>query len=568
MQFDADRLERALVEGIVGVTSPDEVFAAVCVALREALGDRVLVSIYVADEERLWLSAQRGYDQVVHTHSPGAGLYSRAFAEARPVAVACSVSTDPTYIEVVRGIESLAAAPFTSHVSGIVGIESRAQLDELTGIAIVEAAATTIQTALDRLAESGDPIRSGRLRLLRAVSALATCKDPNAIVELLARSVGDSLGLDLVQVAPVEDGRLEPRIVWSRTGDRSLQLDPDGFRDQAARFAHELVIGSEEGLATIVGIPLRAAGERHGYLIGASRALATFAHERIDEALVAATTAAQSLAAVARAHELRRSREAVRTSEESLERLLVSVDEHVFSLERTADERLRVVRGRDALVEVLGSDPANGVEPATRWLEAIHPDDRPKVEIALAAGLAGGTVDLEHRLVVGDDGARTHRLRGQFRVEHGRTLFEAIVTDITEHRRAEHGRVRAEQRYHAVVESLFEGLVVLDLDGKIVSANASAQRILGREDDNLIGREASWFLVDETGATIAADELPGAATLRDGEPRTGVVLALRLPGGEQRWIEENTRALRAPDGELEAVVVTFADVTERAQAEQ
>ena len=107
-------------------------YAAVCTALRDALGEDVLASVYVADEERLWLTAQRGYDQVVHTHSPGAGLYSRAFAEGRALAVGRAVASDPAYIEVVRGIESLAAAPFSCQVAGIVGIETRERTDEET----------------------------------------------------------------------------------------------------------------------------------------------------------------------------------------------------------------------------------------------------------------------------------------------------------------------------------------------------------------------------------------------------------------------------------------------------
>jgi diguanylate cyclase (GGDEF)-like protein/PAS domain S-box-containing protein len=568
VHVDANRLQRALARGVEGATSPDEVYAAVCSALREALGDGVLASVYVEDEKRLWLSAQRGYDQVVHTHSPGAGLFSRSYAEGRPVVVSRSVSTDPTYIEVVRGIESLAAAPFAAHVSGVVGIESREPLEESAGIAIVELAARTIEDALAHLGVRGDQRASGRLRLLRAVSALATCKDPLAILELLARSVGDSLGLDLVQVALVEDGKLVPRVAWSRSGDRSLQLGAEGFRAQAERFAHELVIGSDEGLATIVGIPLRAAGERHGYLIGSSREPAAGALERIDEALVAATTAAQSLAAITRAHELRRSRDAVRSSEESLERLIVSVAEHVFCLERAHDASLRVVSGRSSLEQVLGNDLPPSSEPAELWLQAIHPDDRATVAAALEGALAGGTVDLEHRLIVSGDGTRTYRLRGRFRHEDGRDLFDAMVADVTERRRAEVGRERAEQRYHAVVESLFEGLIVLALDGRVVSANASAQRILGRAGADLIGQQASWSVIDANGDVVPVEELPGFATLRDGEPRTGVVLGVRLPGGQERWIEENTRALRAPDGELEGVVITFADVTERSQVER
>jgi hypothetical protein len=71
--LDADRLAHALARAVAGVTSADEVYTSVCSCLREELGDHLLASIYVADEDRLWLSAQRGYDRVVHTHAPGAG---------------------------------------------------------------------------------------------------------------------------------------------------------------------------------------------------------------------------------------------------------------------------------------------------------------------------------------------------------------------------------------------------------------------------------------------------------------------------------------------------------------
>ena len=568
MRVDADRLDRALARAVAGVTSADEAYTAVCGCLRSELGDDVLASVYVADEDRLWLSAQRGYDRVIHTHAPGAGLFTRAYEEQRALEVSRSARDDPAYIEVVPGIESLAAAPFSAHVAGIIGIESRTAIDESVGLAIVEHAARAIEGSLHRLAGRGDQRASARLRLLRAVSALAASQEPLSIVELLARSVGDALGLDLVQVALVRD-QLEPCIVWTRDLDRSRQLDADRFRAQAERFAYELVIGSEDSVTT-VGLPLLAAGELVGYLIGSSQEPASGAHERIDEALVAATTAAQSLAGLSRAGELRDSREDLRASKESLERLMESVAEHVFCLERDPDGSLRVVAGRGYLVRVLGYDPPESVEPATVWMDSIHPDDRRAVENALEQALGGGPVDLEHRLQLPDGTSRSYRLRGRFRRDAGRALFDAMVADVSERQLAERERERAEQRLHAVVESLSEGLVVLGREGRIVSANASAHRILGRDDGDLIGvhPDESLSFVDVSGIPLSPDARPGRATLADGEPRTGVLMGVHRPDGQLRFIEENSRGLLTPDGELEGVVITFADVTERFEADR
>jgi diguanylate cyclase (GGDEF)-like protein/PAS domain S-box-containing protein len=570
VRLDADRLDRALARAIAEVTSADEAYTAVCSVVRDELGDDLLAAVYVADEDRLWLSAQRGYDHVVHTHAPGTGLFARAYEERQSLAIAHSVRDDPAYVEVVLGIEALAAAPFTSHVQGVFGIESRVRLDGEVGLAIAESGARAIEQALDRLSSREDQHASGRLRLLRAVSALAAAQEPLAIVELLARSVGDSLGLDLVQVAQPVEGRLEPCIVWSRCQDRSLQLDADRFRAQAERFAHELVIGTGTGAETVVGLPLRAAGELVGYVIGSSAQAAPGASERIDEALVAATTAAQSLAGLARARELQRSREDLRASKESLERLMESVAEHVFCLERDLDGSMRVVAGHEYLARVLGHEPPVGVEPAQVWIESIHPDDREAVERALEHALGGGPVDLEHRLVVPDGPCRTYRLRGRFRRDGERHLFDAMVADVSERLRAELGRERAEQRYHAVVESLFEGLIVLGLDGRIVTANASAQRILGRTEAELLDPppDQTWSFLNASGAAISPYETPGYATHVDGEARTGELAGVYRPDGELRWIEQNSRGLRSRDGELDAVVVTFADVTERFETDK
>ena len=333
----------------------------------------------------------------------------------------------------MSGIEALAAAPFSANVSGIVGIESRLPIEEASGIAIVERAARAIEHALNRLASREDQRTSARLRLLRAVSTLAASREPLAILELLARSVGDALGLDLVQVALAGD-QLAPSLVWSRSHDRSRQLDPEQFRAQAERFAYELVLGIGGGRDDDRRRAAARRGQLQGYLIGASAERASGAYERIDEALVAATTAAQAL-----------------------------------------------------------------------------------------AGLT-----------------------------------------------AEGDRERAEQRFHAVVEALSEGLIVLGLDGRILSANASAQRILARSSSELIDQfpDDSLSFVDENGRQLAPSEKPGAATLHDGEPRTGVLLGVYRPDGELRWIEENTRGLRSRTGELEAVVVTLADVTERFEADR
>jgi diguanylate cyclase (GGDEF)-like protein/PAS domain S-box-containing protein len=117
-----------------------------------------------------------------------------------------------------------------------------------------------------------------------------------------------------------------------------------------------------------------------------------------------------------------------------------------------------------------------------------------------------------------------------------------------------------------IVEALETGVIVLDADGVATSANASACRILGVPAAAIVGRRPPYlgdrqaFLEDGRRVDAASD--PGLAVLRDGLPRTGVVIRrLETETGETTWISASCRPV--PGGVLYAI----ADVTERQRTE-
>lgn len=78
--------------------------------------------------------------------------------------------------------------------------------------------------------------------------------------------------------------------------------------------------------------------------------------------------------------------------------------------------------------------------------------------------------------------------------EKGR--FLTFLRDITERRRAEAELRESEERYHAVVESFFNGCVVHQ-DGKIVVANSAFAATFGYRSDEIIGQPISLFFDPE-----------------------------------------------------------------------
>lgn len=130
-----------------------------------------------------------------------------------------------------------------------------------------------------------------------------------------------------------------------------------------------------------------------------------------------------------------------------------------------------------------------------------------------------------------------------------------------------------EARYRLVVESMAEGVCVLDPSGQIISGNATAARILGVTMDQLLGRtsfDPRWRTTREDGADFPPDEHPAIVAVRTGVRQNGVVMGVHVPPEETRWIRINAAPVFEPgDAAPTQVVVTFEDITQaRADKEQ
>ncbi|MBK9713026.1 MAG: PAS domain S-box protein [Kouleothrix sp.] len=129
-----------------------------------------------------------------------------------------------------------------------------------------------------------------------------------------------------------------------------------------------------------------------------------------------------------------------------------------------------------------------------------------------------------------------------------------------------------EQRCRSVVAAIREGIVVQDADGSVQTLNASAERMLGLTEKQMIG--GALFdryapPIREDGSPFPPEANPILLSLRTGRPCTNVVLGLPGPEGQPCWISVNTQPMfREGEPAPYAVVCTLADITERKQAEQ
>ena len=127
-------------------------------------------------------------------------------------------------------------------------------------------------------------------------------------------------------------------------------------------------------------------------------------------------------------------------------------------------------------------------------------------------------------------------------------------------------------RFHALFETMAQGVVYQDAEGHITLANPAAERILGLSMDEMQGRSSidpRWHAIHEDGAAFPGEQHPAMLALKTGKPVQDVVMGVFHPRESvYRWILVNAMPeFRNDEPTPCRVYTTFTDITERKQAE-
>jgi diguanylate cyclase (GGDEF)-like protein/PAS domain S-box-containing protein len=154
----------------------------------------------------------------------------------------------------------------------------------------------------------------------------------------------------------------------------------------------------------------------------------------------------------------------------------------------------------------------------------------------------------------------------------GRTGYLALGLDITHRKETEEALRRSEARYRSTMMALGEGIVILDADGCITSANPAAERILNLsldESRNPIATDLRWDTIREDGRPFPSHDYPAMITLATGEPQRNVVMGVRGDDNRVTWISINSEPIfENGSAKPTSVVTSFSDITARKQAQE
>ncbi|MGH2375337.1 MAG: PAS domain-containing hybrid sensor histidine kinase/response regulator [bacterium] len=148
---------------------------------------------------------------------------------------------------------------------------------------------------------------------------------------------------------------------------------------------------------------------------------------------------------------------------------------------------------------------------------------------------------------------------------HGAFVMGASIASLIAWRMNEAVRARS----NLILHSAGEGIYGVDVQGHMVFANPAAARMIGREAEELIGKDGHELLHHSRpdGAPYPREACPIYAAFRDG--------TVRHEADEVFWRKDGTsfpvEYISTPileRGHLVGAVVTFRDITERKQAEE
>ncbi|MEI7490351.1 MAG: PAS domain S-box protein [Bacteroidota bacterium] len=125
----------------------------------------------------------------------------------------------------------------------------------------------------------------------------------------------------------------------------------------------------------------------------------------------------------------------------------------------------------------------------------------------------------------------------------------------------------SEQRFGSLFDTLSQGIVYQDTDGKIILANSSAQEMLGLILDQVMGRSSRdphWKSIHEDGSDYPGEEHPAMVALKSGKKVTDAIMGVYNPqAGSYKWLLINATPLfRNNEPAPYQVYTTFSDFTE------
>jgi diguanylate cyclase (GGDEF)-like protein/PAS domain S-box-containing protein len=219
-----------------------------------------------------------------------------------------------------------------------------------------------------------------------------------------------------------------------------------------------------------------------------------------------------------------------------------------------------IVYANDQAATFYGYDGAAALVGRSLY-ELIHPDDH---AVLAEFVQSGGTNPPEVRHLTSDGHARVVEAKVVVTELDGTPTRLAVLRDITAERDAFDALAASERRLNTVFDAVHDGILAMDADGVVVTANRSAADMLATSDVELIiGARVEHIL-----AARPEDDADGCLSarirddvLREGEEIEDQVIGLEVDGSTRWYSFSVIPVLEFGDQQPRGAVASFRDIT-------
>ncbi len=146
----------------------------------------------------------------------------------------------------------------------------------------------------------------------------------------------------------------------------------------------------------------------------------------------------------------------------------------------------------------------------------------------------------------------------------GRNAFQGVLREVTESRQMGGELLQAKSRFHALADATPAMLWVLDASGRATAVNRATERFCGVSEAALLGE--SWMLAVDEGDHEGLRQFV-ARVLDEGTSLNREVVMID-PDNRARRIAMTATVAKNSEGDVESVVLTGRDVTDRSEIEK
>ena len=206
--------------------------------------------------------------------------------------------------------------------------------------------------------------------------------------------------------------------------------------------------------------------------------------------------------------------------------------------------------------QLVGRDVADLVKPAYRALFRKN----------LGKRLAGENVPrrLEIQLINGNEAGLWVEAQSSSIEFHGESAILTVARDVSHRKSLEVSLSRSKRQAQYTLESISEGVITTDNDGRVDYMNLSAESLIGTSRDDAAGHRIGelFSLVDDADRRPLGDPVERCLAMRRRVNMGRRAMMVSSDGEQEHSVEITASPIRGPGNSISGTVVVFHDVSE------